>query len=88
MEPPEPRDPPDPPPEPPDDLNFCLGGFGAGMIGNPLNPPDPVLVTKLASIGIGPGKTPSTEANDTIKTALQNGITEGQKLIDARVGQR
>jgi hypothetical protein len=52
------------------------------MIGNPLNPPDPVLVTKLASIGIGPGKTPSTEANDTIKTALQTGITEGQKMID------
>ena len=59
--------------------------IGAAMIGNPLNPPDPVLVTKLASIGIGPGKTPSTEANDTIKTALQNGITEGQKLIEARV---
>ena len=55
------------------------------MIGNPLNPPDPVLVTKLASIGIGPGKVPSTEANDTIKTALQTGITEGQKMIDARV---
>jgi hypothetical protein len=52
------------------------------MIGNPLNPPDPVLVTKLASIGIGPGKTPSTEANVTIKTALQTGITEGQKMID------
>ena len=30
--------------------------IGAAMIGNPLNPPDPVLVTKLASIGIGPGK--------------------------------
>jgi hypothetical protein len=55
------------------------------MIGNPLNPPDPVLVTKLAYIGIGPGKTPSTEANDTIKAALQTGITEGQKLIDAKV---
>ena len=61
--------------------------IGAGMIGNPLNPPDPVLVTKLASIGIGPGKVPSTEANDTIKTALQNGITEGQKMIDARVAK-
>ena len=61
--------------------------IGAAMIGNPLNPPDPVLVTKLASIGIGPGKVPSTEANDTIKTALQNGITEGQKLIDARVAK-
>ena len=55
------------------------------MIGNPLNPPDPVLVTKLASIGIGPGKVPSTDANDTIKTALQTGITEGQKMIDGRV---
>ena len=33
----------------------------------------------------GPGKVPSTEANDTIKTALQTGITEGQKMIDARV---
>jgi len=59
--------------------------IGAAMEGNPLNPPDPVLLTKLASIGIGPGKVPSTEANDTIKTALQTGITEGQKLIDARV---
>ena len=59
--------------------------IGAAMVGNPLNPPDPVLVTKLASIGIGPGKTPSTEANDTIMTALQTGITEGQKMIDARV---
>jgi hypothetical protein len=59
--------------------------IGKAMIGNPLNPPDPALVTKLASIGIGPGKTPSTEANDTIKTALQTGITEGQKMIDAKV---
>jgi hypothetical protein len=59
--------------------------IGDAMIGNPLNPPDPVLVTKLASIGIGPSKVPSTEANDTIKTALQTGIREGQKMIDARV---
>ena len=59
--------------------------IGTAMIDNPLNPPDPVLVTKLASIGIGPGKVPSTDANDTIKTALQTGITEGQKMIDARV---
>jgi hypothetical protein len=59
--------------------------MGTAMIGNPLNPPDPVLVTKLASIGIGPGKVPSTEANDTIKTALQTGITEGQNMINARV---
>jgi hypothetical protein len=59
--------------------------IGTAMIGNPLNPPDPVLVTKLASIGISPGKVPSTEANDTIKAALQTGITEGQKMIDTRV---
>ena len=54
------------------------------MVGNPLNPPDPDLVKKLASIGIGIGKTPSTQANDTIKSALQTGITEGQKLINAK----
>jgi hypothetical protein len=59
--------------------------IGKAMIGNPLNPPDPGLVTKLASIGIGPGKVPSTEANDTIKAALNTGITEGQKMIDAKV---
>jgi len=59
--------------------------IGQAMIGNPLNPPDPVLVTKLASIGISPGKTPSTQSNDTIKTALQTGITEGQKLINSKV---
>jgi hypothetical protein len=55
------------------------------MIKNPLNPPDPGLVAKLASIGIGPGKTSSVEANDTIKTALETGIQEGEKLIDARL---
>jgi hypothetical protein len=59
--------------------------IGAAMAGNPLNPPDPDLVKKIASIGIGPGKTPSTQANDTIKTALQTGITEGEKLIAAQV---
>jgi len=30
-----------------------------------------VHVAKLASIGIGPGKTPSTQADATIKAALQ-----------------
>jgi hypothetical protein len=59
--------------------------IGQAMVGNPLNPPDPVLVTNLASIGIGPGKKPSTEANAAIKAALQTGITEGQKMIDAEV---
>jgi hypothetical protein len=55
-----------------------------GMVDKPPNPPDPGVVTKFASIGIGHGKTPSTEANNTIKTALQTGITEGEKLIDAK----
>jgi hypothetical protein len=45
----------------------------------------PGLVAKLASIGIGPGKTPSTEGNATIKAALQTGINEGQNMINARV---
>ena len=53
--------------------------ISAAMNVNPLNPPDPTLVKKLASIGVGPGMTPSTQANDTIKSALQTGITEGEK---------
>jgi DNA sulfur modification protein DndE len=59
--------------------------IGAAMIGNPPNPPDPQLITKFAEIGIGPDKVPSQQANDTIKAALETGIREGQKLIDARV---
>lgn len=59
--------------------------IGLAMQGNPLNPPDPALVKKFQTIGIGPGMTPSTQANDTIKTALQTGITEGDKLISAQV---
>ena len=59
--------------------------IGQAMIGNPLNPPDPELVDKLTSLGIGPGMTPSTQANDTIKAALQTGISEGQKMIDTKV---
>lgn len=54
------------------------------MIGNPPNPSDPQLINKFASIGIGPGKTLSSQANDTIKQALQTGITEGQKLMNSR----
>ena len=40
--------------------------IGTAMINNPLNPPEPALVTKFACIGIGPGMTPSTQANDTM----------------------
>jgi hypothetical protein len=49
------------------------------------NPPEPELVKKLASIGIGPGKTPSGEANDTIKQVLQTGIQEGEKMISSQL---
>ena len=58
-----------------------------GMVNNSPNPPDPQLIAKFASIGIGPGKTPSKEAanNETIKKALETGIIVGEKLIDAKV---
>jgi hypothetical protein len=59
--------------------------IGQAMIANPVTPPNPPLETKFASIGIGPGMTPSTQANDTIKAALQTGIEEGEKLISAQV---
>ena len=58
--------------------------IGKATIGNPPNPRNLQLVSKLEIIGIGPGKTPSTEVNETIRKALQVGITQGQKLIDAR----
>lgn len=59
--------------------------IGVAMNGNSLNPPEPSLVEKFASIGIGVGKTPSTQANDTIKAALETAITEGEKLIAEQV---
>lgn len=55
-----------------------------GMVGNPPNPPAPQLVSKFGMIGIGPGELPSKEANDTIRAALKYGITEGQKMINAK----
>jgi len=59
------------------------------MVGNPQTypPPDPLLLAKFASIGVGPGKTPSQAAatNNTLNAALQAGITEGEKLINAKI---
>ena len=59
------------------------------MVGNPqtLPPPEVGLLAKFASIGIGPGKTPSKEAatNSTLNAALQAGITQGEKLINAKI---
>jgi hypothetical protein len=57
------------------------------LIDNPLYPTNPNLMAKLESIGIGTGKTPSVTANETIQKALEAGITEGQKLIDARAAK-
>jgi hypothetical protein len=59
--------------------------IGTAMTDNPLNPPDPALVKKFASIGIGSGMTPSTQANGTVKQALETGIQEGEKLISAKI---
>jgi hypothetical protein len=58
-----------------------------GMVDNSPNPPDPQLLAKFASIGIGTGKTPSKDAanNDTIKKALETGIIQGEKLMDAKM---
>jgi hypothetical protein len=59
------------------------------MVGNPQTypPPDRQLLAKFASMGIGPGKTPSKEAasNSTLNAALQTGVTEGEKLINAKI---
>jgi hypothetical protein len=56
------------------------------MVGNPQTypPPSPQLYKKFASIGIGPGKTPSKEAatNDILNAALQAGITEAVYRLD------
>lgn len=55
------------------------------MANNPPPAADSEVMAKFATIGIGPGLTPSNTKNDTIKTALQNGIAEGEKLIDTQV---
>ena len=46
---------------------------------------DSEVLAKFDSIGIGPGLTPSDTKNDTIRAGLENGIAEGEKLIDAQV---
>ena len=55
------------------------------MADNPPSGADSEVLAKFATIGIGPGLTPSDTKNDTIKAALENGIAEGEKLIDAKV---
>lgn len=55
------------------------------MANNQPPPADSGVLAQFATIGIGPGLTPSDTKNQTIITALQNGITEGEKLIDEKI---
>jgi hypothetical protein len=55
------------------------------MADNPPPGADSEVLAKFATIGIGPGLTPSDTKNDTIRAALENGIAEGEKIIDAKV---
>jgi hypothetical protein len=55
------------------------------LVYNPHSQNDSAVVAKFEAIGTGPGKTPSTQTNETIRKALENGIVEGEKLIDARI---
>ena len=61
--------------------------IGKGMADNPPPKNESAIVAKFKTIGIGPGLTPSTQANETIRHALEKGIVEGEKLIDARIPQ-
>ncbi len=46
---------------------------------------DSGVIAKFATMGIGPDMSPSETQNETIKSALDNGITEGEKLIDEKI---
>jgi hypothetical protein len=60
--------------------------IGMDIAANPPPQNDSVVVIKFETIGIGPGKMPSVQVtNDTVRKALENGIVEGEKLIDARI---
>jgi len=59
--------------------------IGQDMVDNLPPVADSEVVAKFATIGMGPGLTPSDTKNDTIRVALENGIAEGEKLIDAKV---
>jgi DNA sulfur modification protein DndE len=59
--------------------------ISADMADNQSPQADSEVLAKFATIGIGPGLTPSETQNQTIIGALQNGITEGEKLIDEKI---
>jgi hypothetical protein len=46
---------------------------------------DSAVLAQFETIGIGPGMIPSTQTNETIRQALEHGITEGEKIINARL---
>jgi DNA sulfur modification protein DndE len=55
------------------------------MVNNPPPSADSAVLTKFKAIGIGPGKMPTVESNNTVKKALESGIVEGEKLIDQKI---
>jgi hypothetical protein len=59
--------------------------IGRDMAKNLPSKNDSAVITKFEIIGIGPGMTPSTQTNETIRQALENGIAEGEKIINARL---
>lgn len=56
-----------------------------GMADNRPPVADSDVLAQFTTIGIGPGLTPSDTDNQTIQGALENGITEGEKLIDEKI---
>jgi len=46
---------------------------------------DSAVLVKFKTIGVGPGLAPSQSANESIKQALENGITSGEQLIAEEV---
>jgi len=81
------------PPQPPEPAFIPKTGIkiydeiGKDMANNPPPQNQSNLVAKFKTIGIGPGLKPSettANSNNTIKQALENGITNGEKIIDAK----
>ncbi len=64
---------------------FKLDDGSKDMADNQPPVADSEVLAKFASIDIGPGMTPFDTKNDTIKAALEKGIAEGEKNIDAKI---
>jgi hypothetical protein len=59
--------------------------IGRDMAETPPSQNDSAGVAKFETIGMGPGMIPSTQTNETIRQALENGIVDGEKIINARL---